>query len=181
MRIFSIGIRRRPTLPGRVQPSTIGAEGLNFCVRDGNRWDPFAIATGNCIKCFRMAFAFACPCFALSACWPISRRKPSGLLLGAEVGFRSSYLPKVSVVPLEAFTPIGFRLAFRAAHPSGHAFACQVSMRAALSSLFAWPSLALAHAPCHQPVGRCRVVNPSGLLLLRALPASAFSHLDNRT
>ena len=42
------GIRRRPTLPGRVQPSTIGAEGLNFCVRYGNRWNPFAIATGNC-------------------------------------------------------------------------------------------------------------------------------------
>ena len=46
---LSIGIRRRPTLPGRVQPSTIGAEGLNFCVRYGNRWNPFAIATGNCI------------------------------------------------------------------------------------------------------------------------------------
>ena len=45
---LSCGIRRRPTLPGRVQPSTIGAEGLNFCVRDGNRWDPFAIVTGNC-------------------------------------------------------------------------------------------------------------------------------------
>ena len=41
------GIRRRPTLPGRVQPSTIGADGLNFCVRYGNRWNPFAIATGN--------------------------------------------------------------------------------------------------------------------------------------
>ena len=25
--------------------STIGAEGLNFCVRDGNRWVPLAIAT----------------------------------------------------------------------------------------------------------------------------------------
>ena len=34
-------------LPGRVQPSTFGTEGLNFCVRDGNRWDPFVIATGN--------------------------------------------------------------------------------------------------------------------------------------
>ena len=42
------GFRQRPTLPGRVQPSTIGAEGLNFCVRYGNRWDPFAIITGNC-------------------------------------------------------------------------------------------------------------------------------------
>ena len=41
------GIRRRPTLPGRYQPSTIGTEGLNFCVRYGNRWDPFVITTGN--------------------------------------------------------------------------------------------------------------------------------------
>ena len=40
------GIRQRPTLPGRLQPSTIGAERLNFCVRYGNRWIPFAVATG---------------------------------------------------------------------------------------------------------------------------------------
>ena len=46
---FSDGIRRRPILPGRVQPSTFSAEGLNFCVRYGNRWNPFAIATGNCL------------------------------------------------------------------------------------------------------------------------------------
>ena len=39
-------MRQRPTLPGRLQPSTIGAERLNFCVRYGNRWDPFAIVTG---------------------------------------------------------------------------------------------------------------------------------------
>ena len=44
-RVF--GIRRRPTLPGRYQPSTIGTEGLNFCVRYGNRCDPFVITTGN--------------------------------------------------------------------------------------------------------------------------------------
>ena len=37
--------------PGRFQPSTIGAEGLNFCVRYGNRWYPFAIITGNCELC----------------------------------------------------------------------------------------------------------------------------------
>ena len=43
---FSYGIRQCPTLPGRLQPSTIGAERLNFCVRYGNRWDPFAITTG---------------------------------------------------------------------------------------------------------------------------------------
>ena len=43
---FLFGIRQRPTLPGRLQPSTIGAERLNFCVRYGNRWIPFAIVTG---------------------------------------------------------------------------------------------------------------------------------------
>ena len=47
-RMLSVcGIRQRSTLPGRHQPSTIDAEGLNFCVRDGNRWNPFAIVTGN--------------------------------------------------------------------------------------------------------------------------------------
>ena len=43
-----IEIRQRPTLPGGHPPSTIGAEGLNFCVRYENRCFPFAIATGNC-------------------------------------------------------------------------------------------------------------------------------------
>ena len=66
MRIASIGIRRRPTLPGRVQPSTIGAEGLNFCVRYGNRWNPFAIATGNCIR------YNACCAFTLRYSRPLS-------------------------------------------------------------------------------------------------------------
>ena len=46
MQGFFCGIRQRPTLPGRLQPSTIGAERLNFCVRYGNRWIPFAVATG---------------------------------------------------------------------------------------------------------------------------------------
>ena len=36
------------TLPGRVQPSTICADELNFCVRYENRWDLIAIDTGNC-------------------------------------------------------------------------------------------------------------------------------------
>ena len=44
--LFRFGIRQCPTLPGRHQPSTIGAERLNFCVRYGNRWIPFAITTG---------------------------------------------------------------------------------------------------------------------------------------
>ena len=36
------GCRRRPTLPGRLRPSTIGAEGLNGRVRDGSGWGPLA-------------------------------------------------------------------------------------------------------------------------------------------
>ena len=47
------GIRQRPILPGRHQPGTFGAEKLNFCVRDGNRWDLLAIVTGNCLDTFR--------------------------------------------------------------------------------------------------------------------------------
>ena len=50
------GIRQRPTLPGRLQPSTIGAERLNFCVRYGNRWDPFAIVTGILLGFVQSAF-----------------------------------------------------------------------------------------------------------------------------
>src|SRR3954447_20225294 len=37
--------RRRPTLPGPFGPSTIGAERLNFSVRNGKRCFPLAIAT----------------------------------------------------------------------------------------------------------------------------------------
>ncbi len=39
--------RRRPTLPGGYPPSTIGAGGLHYRVRDGNGCFPAAIATGN--------------------------------------------------------------------------------------------------------------------------------------
>ena len=53
-------IRRRPTLPGRFQPSTISVLRLNFCVRDGNRWIPQAIVTGN------MGLSRCCAPFRLS-------------------------------------------------------------------------------------------------------------------
>ncbi len=39
--------RRRPTLPPSLPGSTIGAEELNFRVRNGIGWNLFAIATGN--------------------------------------------------------------------------------------------------------------------------------------
>ena len=48
IRDASNGFRQRPILPDRLQSSTFGTEGLNFCVRNGNRWDPFVITTGNC-------------------------------------------------------------------------------------------------------------------------------------
>ena len=47
------GIRRRPVLPGRCQPSTFGAKRLNFCVRYGYRWNPLAIVTGIESVCSR--------------------------------------------------------------------------------------------------------------------------------
>ncbi len=40
-------IGRRPTLPPTCAGSTIGAEGLNFRVRDGNGCDPLATVTQN--------------------------------------------------------------------------------------------------------------------------------------
>ena len=35
----SLGSRRLPIFPGRLQPSIVGVCELNFCVRNGNRWD----------------------------------------------------------------------------------------------------------------------------------------------
>ena len=43
-------IRPRPTLPHALACSTIGAESLNFRVRNGNGCDPFAIKTGILIR-----------------------------------------------------------------------------------------------------------------------------------
>jgi hypothetical protein len=42
-------IGRRPTLPHTRACSTIGAERLNFRVRDGNGWDPLAVVTQNAV------------------------------------------------------------------------------------------------------------------------------------
>ena len=50
LEVLSHGIRRRPSLPGGFPPSTLSVLRLNYCVRDGNRWDPQAIVTGNCIR-----------------------------------------------------------------------------------------------------------------------------------
>ncbi len=44
---FAKLIGRRPTLPHTRACSTIGAERLNFRVRDGNGWNPLAVITRN--------------------------------------------------------------------------------------------------------------------------------------
>ena len=111
-----IGIRRRPTLPGRVQPSTIGAEGLNFCVRYGNRWDPFAIATGNCIIVLGLEVGLL---RFYSAC-------SFGLAQGTVLflcGKSLSFLP---------YPPLSLSIwhALRAAHPSGCVPHASFSLRA---------------------------------------------------
>jgi hypothetical protein len=42
--------RQRPTLPHSFPCSTIGSEGLNGRVRNGNGWNPLDMATGNSIS-----------------------------------------------------------------------------------------------------------------------------------
>ena len=44
-----------PIFPGSRPPSIVGADVLNFCVRDGNRWTHIAINT-NCVDGFEPSF-----------------------------------------------------------------------------------------------------------------------------
>ena len=53
--VFTLEIRRRPTLPGGLPPSTIGAGGLNFRVRNGNGCGPTAMATEIFVKGDRLS------------------------------------------------------------------------------------------------------------------------------
>src|SRR5207253_10269436 len=46
-------VRRRPTLPRGPPRSTIGAEGLNFRVRNGTGCCPFAITAETLLRCHR--------------------------------------------------------------------------------------------------------------------------------
>ena len=47
------GSRRRPTFPSSCPDSIIGAEGLNFRVRNGNGCIPLARATAKAVGCLR--------------------------------------------------------------------------------------------------------------------------------
>ena len=48
-------VRRRPTLPRGPPRSTIGAEGLNFRVRNGTGCFPFAITAETLLRCHQLA------------------------------------------------------------------------------------------------------------------------------
>ena len=58
-------IRRRPTLPGRFQPSTISVLRLNFCVRDGNRWIPL-FSSASALASLALCSCFSFPSASLA-------------------------------------------------------------------------------------------------------------------
>ena len=104
-------MRQRPTLPGRLQPSTIGVLRLNFCVRNGNRWNPQAITTAMgelfYVGFSTPAFAFASvfppgrfPC-TLTTAYELSFEIFSSFLLGLIESTKSSYRP-ISIIKLHA-------------------------------------------------------------------------------
>ena len=88
-----MGMRQRPTLPGRLQPSTIGVLRLNFCVRNGNRWNPQAITTAICERCLR-----ALPC-TLTTVYEYLLRDLFIISLGLIESTKSSYRP-ISIIKL---------------------------------------------------------------------------------
>ena len=47
-----------PIFPASHPASIVGADELNFCVRDGNRWNLSVIATGNCGYLIASTFSF---------------------------------------------------------------------------------------------------------------------------
>ena len=59
--------RHLPIFPGRFQPSIFGTTELNYCVRNGNRWDLCVIGTGY--GCWHPLFSFEV--FRKAACRPL--------------------------------------------------------------------------------------------------------------
>ena len=125
-------MRQRPTLPGRLQPSTIGVLRLNFCVRNGNRWNPQAITTASgeqdcggrsvSVLSFRTLFSaesspalsgsslsqarFRLPSFGLAFACPFCRHSflaPLPFVRFASPSFLSRGLPVLCFLPLSRF------------------------------------------------------------------------------
>ena len=107
--MFLFGIRQRPTLPGRLQPSTIGAERLNFCVRYGNRWDPFAIVTGMPMKglCSPLSSWFPLRLFITAASFLETSRTLSRFsVIYAYPENRTSRFPSPCEKPISSIFPL---------------------------------------------------------------------------
>ena len=70
-----------PIFPGSHPPSIVGANELNFCVRDGNRWTLIAINTNSFLE---EVFPFL---FKAGSRISVIRRIPSSFYLVTHTGF----------------------------------------------------------------------------------------------
>ena len=86
-------IRRRPTLPGGCPPSTIGAGGLNFSVRNGKRCTPAAMTAENCQGLALIAHPQNS--IAADTC---SKSRPRAISTGPLNGLLRLHVPPINVV-----------------------------------------------------------------------------------
>ena len=91
-RLFVMKYRRRPTLPGGCPPSTIGAGGLNFSVRNGKRCTPAAI-TAEIVKGARKAHPQNS--IAATTC---SKSRPRAISTGPLNALLRLHVPPINVV-----------------------------------------------------------------------------------
>ena len=87
--------RRRPTLPGGCPPSTIGAGGLNFSVRNGKRCTPAAMTTEIVKGGRRNAGAHLQNSIAISEC---SKSRPRAISTGPLNALLRLHVPPINVV-----------------------------------------------------------------------------------
>ena len=64
----------RPIFPGSHPPSIFGTAELNFCVRDGNRWDLSVIYTSHTARCPASPERRFAATLAQRACQPFGSR-----------------------------------------------------------------------------------------------------------
>ena len=81
-----------PIFPGRLQPSIVSANELNFRVRDGNGWTLAAIST-NCRSCRRRCGAVFCGSVWLPLCAAASGRKACSHARGVRRVFGVNFSP----------------------------------------------------------------------------------------
>src|SRR5215207_3946228 len=87
---------RRPTLPGACAPSTIGAGGLNFSVRNGKRCTPAAMAA-QIVEVAR-ADVLAAPSKLHSGCSTCSKSRPRAISTGSLNALLRLHVPPIDVV-----------------------------------------------------------------------------------